>query len=396
MIGELHKIRREIKNPGIEFKSLHRGASLLENLIELPATAKVPSSWILINSTKQFHRYHTPTILDVQDRINCANDELKLEFKSLWSKFIAVVDEELHESLRVSIQALGEMDVLQSLAHVGRLPGYIQPKYESTRNSIMLKSARHPLSELFLEKKGLSFVPNDVHLGCNFEEHHGQVVTGPNSGGKSSYVRMIALISLMGQIGCHVPASEANLFPIDGIFTRMGSGDDLASGLSTFVAELSRTNYILKKANSRSLVILDELGRGTSTHDGVAIATATLRYFLTRIGCCLLFITHFLPISEMIVNDSTHSKAAVNVHMSYIETNDSEDSHRDGKRQRLERTDDSEVSIDKQYPKITFLYKAVQGAAASSYGLNVARLVGLDDAFLSFAREKSEYMRLKS
>jgi DNA mismatch repair protein MSH3 len=197
----------------------------------------------------------------------------------------------------------------------------------------------------------------------------------------------------MGQIGCHVPADEALLFPLDGIFTRMGSGDDLSSGLSTFVAELSRTNTILKRVTSRSLVILDELGRGTSTHDGVAIAMATLRYFIKNICCSLFFITHFLPVSEMVSSSQDYSKVTANVHMSYLEGDDV-DCENDKKRPRLDQSsaDNEREAINPQSQKITFLFKAVQGAAKSSYGLNVARLVGLDDAFLRLAGAKSILM----
>jgi len=189
-------------------------------------------------------------------------------------------------------------------------------------------------------------------------------------GGKSSYVRMVAIISLMGQIGSHVPASFAKLPVLDNIFTRMGAGDDLASGRSTFMTELFRTSRIIQAATPRSLVILDELGRGTSTHDGVAIAQATLNYFLTSVGCATLFVTHFPQISEMV--SQIFPKKAINVHRGYIEGVDDQGRH-----------------------NILFLYKAVEGPAKGSYGLNVARLAGLDAEFVKVAAAKSKWMRNK-
>lgn len=280
-----------------------------------------------------------------------------------------------------------------------------------------LKGARHPCVERFLERSAAAlastggradwdnssiFVPNDVVLSCNFGRRSCQVVTGPNMGGKSSYVRMIAVIAIMGQIGSHVPADFAQLTVFENIFTRMGAGDDLASGTSTFMAELYRTSLIIQKATRRSLVILDELGRGTSTHDGVAIAKATLRYFINRIGCATLFVTHFPTVSDMIAvrdessselqnesqestscpdfsidnfssNDATANSSvrlplsvrAVNIHMGYIET-DSEENIVDN--------ETNSVSGSNQ-KNITFLYKAVDGKIFSFSSSNLLKLL---------------------
>ena len=179
-------------------------------------------------------------------------------------------------------------------------------------------------------------------------------------GGKSSYVRMIALCNLMGQIGSPIPATQAFFTPYDNIYTRMGAAEDLAAGMSTFMVEMYRTSRILKKATPNSLVILDELGRGTSSTDGSAIARATLKYFVEHIGCSMLFITHFTEVSKMVNTFEILKNKCVNVHMSYIEN-------------EVAATEVAEGTLGKRKRcnNITFLYKVTEGTASSSYGLNV-------------------------
>ena len=224
--------------------------------------------------------------------------------------------------------------------------------------------------EKYLERDGEQFIPNDVLLRCNFQSRSCQVITGPNMGGKSSYVRMIALICLLGQIGAHVPADSAKLCIFDHIFTRMGAGDDLAAGHSTFMSELHRTNFILQRATSRSLVLLDELGRGTAANDGLAIAQATLNYFTNTIGCAMLFVTHFPQIADAVEEEEeefaaqgagavvaavaqvgTH-KTKVNMHMSYIEEVVTYTEGNQGK-------DGNSSSSLQEDVQVMFLYKAV-------------------------------------
>ncbi|CAM9514786.1 unnamed protein product, partial [Discosporangium mesarthrocarpum] len=183
---------------------------------------------------------------------------------------------------------------------------------------------------------------------------HCLVVTGPNMGGKSSTVRLVALLCIMGQIGSFVPADSAELYCLDGVYTRMGAGDDLAADMSTFMVELWHTSYILKHATPRSLVVLDELGRGTSTHDGVAIAMATLRHLVTEICCATLFVTHYQQVADLTEDPSL--RCAVD-------------------------EGGGEEEEDKAKPSavrgVTFLYKVVEGQARKSYGLNAAREAGM-------------------
>jgi hypothetical protein len=248
------------------------------------------------------------------------------------------------------------------------------------RDTLCIRKGRHPTVERALEQAGAGaqFIANDVLLRCNFGSPSCQVVTGPNMGGKSSYVRMVALICLLGQIGAHVPAESAQLCIFDRIFTRMGAGDDLAAGHSTFMSELHRTSCILRRASARSLVVLDELGRGTATHDGLAIAQATLHYFLRRVGCAMLFVTHFPRIADMAEESSNAAAAAAtttvggadgpgtaherrhafppgcatNVHMSYVQQQQQQ--------QQQQQGDDGDG--ERAGGEVVFQYKAVSAA----------------------------------
>jgi DNA mismatch repair protein MSH3 len=190
-------------------------------------------------------------------------------------------------------------------------------------------------------------------------------------GGKSSYVRQVALIAIMGQIGSYVPAAAAQLGLLDAVFTRMGAFDNMLAGESTFMVELSETADILKQATPRSLVLLDELGRRTSTHDGVAIAQAVLDYMVRSLRSLTLFITHYQHLSRMAASYPDH--ALRNVHM------------------RFSESPATEPGADEQ---ITFLYEVAEGVAHRSYGLNVARLANLPGAVLDLAREKSKELEM--
>ena len=211
-----------------------------------------------------------------------------------------------------------------------------------------------------------SYVPNNISLSnrqaFDTTNPSALLITGPNMGGKSSYVRSIALISIMGQIGSYVPAESAELGMLDAVFTRMGAFDNMMRGESTFMVELGETSDILKQATPRSLVILDELGRGTSTHDGVAIAEAVLRELVDR-GVMTLFITHYQQLARL--EDSLGEAGLKNVHMRFFE---------EGRE------------------KITFLYEVGEGVAHRSYGLNVARLANVPESVLGVAGVKSKEM----
>lgn len=218
---------------------------------------------------------------------------------------------------------------------------------------IEIKQGRHPVIQHLIGEGG-QYVANDTDLQGSAERV--MIITGPNMGGKSSYIKQVAIICILAQIGSYVPADSARLGILDAVFTRMGAADEIFSGRSTFMVELQETSDILSQATSRSLVILDELGRGTSTHDGVAIAYATLDYFISKIQSLTLFVTHYPILAEY---EKLYPTNVGNFHMGFI----------------VNETDTSASDDRKQ--TITFLYQLVRGMAARSYGLNVARLAGI-------------------
>lgn len=206
---------------------------------------------------------------------------------------------------------------------------YCKPIF-TKESKLEVVDSRHPIVEHLF-----TYVPNDIHFT---ETQRAMILTGPNMGGKSSYVRQIALISIMGQIGSYVPATSATLGILDAVYTRMGASDNMMRGESTFMVELHETSNIMKHATDKSLVILDELGRGTSTHDGQAIAYAALDYFITQIRSMTLFVTHYPCIGKL---ETEYPGKVRNCYMSYIE---------------------------EDLSNIVFLYKLVNGIAQDSYG----------------------------
>ena len=211
-----------------------------------------------------------------------------------------------------------------------------------------------------------SYVPNNITMSQSTTR--ALLVTGPNMGGKSSYVRSVALIAIMAQIGSFVPATSATLGILDAVFTRMGAFDNMMSGESTFMVELSETSDILKLATDRSLVVLDELGRGTSTHDGVAIAASVLDYLVRERKCLTLFITHYQMLARMA--NGFPGGELKNVHMRFTEEEGSDN--------------------------VTFLYEVGEGVAHRSYGLNVARLANISQRVIDVARERSANLELET
>lgn len=224
--------------------------------------------------------------------------------------------------------------------------------------------------DVLLGEQG-QYVPNSTNLLGDSERV--MIITGPNMGGKSSYIKQVALITIMAQIGSYVPAEEATVGIVDGIFTRMGAADNICKGQSTFMEELADTAEIIRKATSQSLVILDELGRGTSTHDGIAIAYATLEHFIRDVKSLTLFVTHYPPVCEL---EKSYSQQVGNYHMGFL-VNEDESKQDPGE--------------EDQVPDfVTFLYQITRGVAARSYGLNVAKLADVPGEILKKAASKSK------
>uniref|UniRef100_A0A0E0KWZ7 DNA mismatch repair protein MSH3 n=1 Tax=Oryza punctata TaxID=4537 RepID=A0A0E0KWZ7_ORYPU len=358
--------RKQLGVRNLEFKTV-AGTT---HLIELPVDRKVPSSWMKVNSTKKTIRYHTPEVSKNLENLLLAKEKLAVICRTTWHNFLMDFSR-YYAQFQATVDSLATLDCLYSLATLAKQNSYVRPNFvrENDASQIHIKDGRHPVLESLL---GVNFVPNDTELHANGE--YCQIVTGPNMGGKSCYIRQVALITLMAQVGSFVPASSATLHVVDGIYTRMGASDSIQHGTSTFYEELSEASNILHNCSSRSLVIIDELGRGTSTHDGVAIAYATLHYLMKEKKCMVIFVTHYPKILN-ILREFEGSVGAY--HVSYLAT-----------RKLLEVADRQMVinnTETKDLGEITFLYKLVAGASDRSFGLNVALLAQLPSSCIERA-----------
>ena len=244
--------------------------------------------------------------------------------------------------IRQTALALAEVDVLAGLAHIAALRNYCRPKFDDSADMEIVEG-RHPVIEQLEMAARERFVPNDLYL--NSTTHSVLVLTGPNMGGKSTYLRQAALIVILAQMGSFVPARSARLSIVDRVFTRIGASDNLARGRSTFMVEMTETAAILNTATPRSLVLLDEVGRGTATYDGLAIAWAAIEYIHARTRAKTLFATHYFELTEL----AEQLSGVKNYHVSVKETGGG----------------------------IVFLRKVEPGAADRSYGIEVAKLAGL-------------------
>ncbi|XP_038890123.1 DNA mismatch repair protein MSH3 [Benincasa hispida] len=339
------------------------------HLIELASDVKVPSNWVKVNSTKKTIRYHPPEVLAALDELSLANEELMVASRDAWDSFLSGFSR-YYAEFQAAVQALASIDCLYSLAILSRNKNYARPEFvhDDEPAQILICSGRHPVLEGTLQG---NFVPNDTNLDVNGE--HCQIVTGPNMGGKSCYIRQVALIALMAQVGSFVPAFSAKLHVLDGIYTRMGASDSIQQGRSTFLEEMTETSHILHHSTSRSLVIIDELGRGTSTHDGVAIAYAALHDLLQQKKCLVLFVTHYPKVAEI----EKEFPASVGVyHVSYLT------SHKNPSLSGPKSTEED----------VTYLYKLVPGVAKSSFGFKVAQLAEIPLSCIARATEMGVWL----
>ena len=308
----------------------------IEYLIEMDNAQlkNIPASWTKISGTKKVSRFHTPEVVRFIRERDQHKEALAAACDVAFSALLADISAK-YQLFRDCVQALATLDCLLSLATVAGQPGYIKPEY-TDETCIAVKQGRHPMVEQLLLD---TYVPNNTDLAS--DRTRALLITGPNMGGKSSYVRQVALIAIMGQIGSYVPAESAKLGMLDAVFTRMGAFDNMMAGESTFMVELSETSDILKQATPRSLIILDELGRGTSTHDGVAIAQAVLDHVVRDTRSLTLFITHYQNLSALA--KGFENEELKNVHMKFTEGGDGGQD-------------------------ITFLYEVGEGVAHRSYG----------------------------
>ena len=312
---------------------------------------QVPDHYIRKQTLANCERYITQELKDLETQVLTAKDRLTaLEYQI----FTKLREHLAAQAARVqqTAAAVAAADALCSLAAVAVQRGYCRPEITLSRE-ISITDGRHPVVEAML--KDSLFVPNDTHFGS--EEHQVSIITGPNMAGKSTYMRQVALIVLMAQMGSFVPARSAKIGLVDRVFTRIGASDDLASGQSTFMVEMAEVASILKYATSRSLLILDEIGRGTSTYDGMAIARAVLEYAASpkRLGAKTLFATHYHELSSM------------------------ED--------KLPNVKNYNIAVKKRGDQMIFLRKIIPGATDDSYGIEVAKLAGIPNVVISRARE---------
>jgi len=309
---------------------------------------EVPIEYVRRQTLKNAERYITPELKGFEDQVLSANERALALEKSLYDELFDKLAPEL-AALDVSAHALAELDVLANLAERADTLNYSAPEF-SDQNIINIDAGRHPVVEGSTKQ---NFCPNDTRFT---EQQRLMLITGPNMGGKSTYMRQVALIIIMSHMGSFVPATKAIIGPIDQIFTRIGASDDLASGRSTFMVEMSEAANILNNASQHSLVLMDEIGRGTSTFDGLSLAWACAEKLVGELKSYALFATHYFELTEI----PTLFEQAVNVHLDAIEHGD----------------------------KIVFLHQLKQGAANQSYGLQVAKLAGVPQGVIDVAKQK--------
>jgi DNA mismatch repair protein MSH3 len=355
----------------------------VEYLIEVPREdlKHVPASWIKENGTKKVSRFHTPEVKQLMAERDQHKEALAAACDTAFSALLTDISAH-YQPLRDAVSSLATLDCLVSLSIIAALPGYSRPKFlpSNAPPSISITEGRHPIAEHTL---ATGYIPFTSSLSSPAPLAY--LITGPNMGGKSSFVRAVALLVLMAQIGSYVPAAAMTLTLHDAIHTRMGARDNLFAGESTFMVEVSETAAILKSATPRSLVVLDELGRGTSTHDGAAIAQAVLEHVVRETQCLTLFITHYQSLAR--VADGIGGGRVRNVHMRFTANKPgttrkslAREESRGGETPGADEADDEEI---------TFLYEVAEGVAHRSYGLNVARLARIPKSVIDVAAAKS-------
>ncbi len=311
----------------------------------------VPEDYIRKQTLANCERYITQELKELEAKVLGAQGRIvQLEYE-IFSQVRTKTAEQLGRVQRTA-SAIAKLDVLRSFAAVALENGYVRPQI--TADSVLeITDGRHPVVEKML--KGAPFVPNDTKLDCS--DNRCAIITGPNMAGKSTYMRQNAIIVIMAQIGSFVPARSASVGVVDSVFTRVGASDDLSAGQSTFMVEMNEVAYILKNATAKSLIIFDEIGRGTSTYDGMSIARAVLEFAADKkkLGAKTLFATHYHELTE------------------------------------LENTVDGvknyNISVKKRGDDITFLRRIVRGCADGSYGVDVAKLAGVPESVVKRARK---------
>jgi DNA mismatch repair protein MSH3 len=341
-------------------------------LIELPENqAGVPESWTKVCATKRVNRWQPVEVKEKLRQMELLQEYLDLECHRAWKIFLDQFRPRCNE-MRSLADTLAELDVLSGFASLCLVDTFTRPQFvtgeEGSTSIIEIEDGRHPLLDHSVCTNTKGVVPNDTHLCSGVVST--MVISGPNAGGKTMFIKQVALLCVMAHIGCFVPAKSARLAIIDGLFVRMGAEDSLSQGLSTFQVELMEASVILRESTHRSLIVLDELGRGTSTHDGLSLAMATLLHLVSQERNPLtLFVTHYQEILEALEKEKEepYGKRARPFFVSYVE--------------------------DRESHEVTYLYKMKEGRCPSSFGFNVARNAGIPQAVVHRAMLLSQQMR---
>ena len=312
---------------------------------------QVPDDYLRRQTLVGGERYITPELKEYESLILNGRERIEELESAIYRQVCSQIGERAR-AISLLGEGIGHIDAFAALAEVASRHGYVRPQL-TEEEGIYIQSGRHPVVERVLPPG--TFVPNDTALSC--KDAQLSVITGPNMAGKSTYIRQVALIVLLAQIGSFVPAESATLGPVDRIFTRVGLQDDLATGQSTFMIEMVETASILNQATPRSLVILDEIGRGTSTYDGLSIARSVVEYIHNnpRLGCKTLFATHYHELTQMA--------------------------------ESLPRIRNYTVAVSEDAGQVVFLHSIIPGGADKSYGIHVAHLAGLPGAVVNRAWE---------
>ena len=342
--------RTGIPNLRVAYNSVHGYYIEVSNA----QAAKVPDDYRRRQTLKNAERYITPELKTFEDKALSARDRCLALEKSLYEDLVDKLNEHLPRLQKIA-RALAQLDVLASFAATATRRNYVRPQF-ADEPLIEIDGGRHPVVEAQMETSSENFIANDCRLSA---VRRLLLITGPNMGGKSTYMRQVALITLMAHVGAFVPARAARIGPIDQIFTRIGAADDLAGGRSTFMVEMTESASILHNATDKSLVLMDEVGRGTSTFDGLALAWAIARHLVERNRSLSLFATHYFEMTRL----ALEYKEVANVHLDAVEHKDS----------------------------IVFLHAVEEGPASQSYGLQVAGLAGVPKGVI---RQAKKYLQL--
>ena len=341
---------REIERTGIS--SLKVGFNkVFGYYIEITNThsAKAPAEYIRKQTVKNAERYITPELKEYEERVLTADERAQALEYDLFVELREIVSS-AGRRLQTTAAVLAQLDVLAGLAELARSRGYVRPRVVA-EPVLDIRDGRHPVLDVCLPAG--TFVPNDTCTSP--EQAQFLLITGPNMAGKSTYIRQTALLTIMAQIGSFVPAREATIGVADRVFARVGASDELSRGFSTFMVEMTETARILNTATPRSLVILDEIGRGTSTYDGVSLAWAVVEYLHDQVGCRTLFATHYHELADL--------------------------------ERSLSGVKNLNVSVREWQEEVVFLHKIIDGAADKSYGIQVARLAGVPREVLERAKD---------